>query len=138
MGDFEKAINALEDLPKDRSPSAKERKEIAALRLEAELAGRDFDSAYSTAIKELEESNDAELATQSALIALETGADRMPDSAREILVESESDELEALESIYSINEPDLLNEDSDLEELNEMLKRIESSEQAILEVLENG
>ena len=138
MGDFEKAIATLNDLPEDSVPSKTEKRKIASLRLQAELAGRDFASAYSTALSELSHSDDAELAKQSALIALENGADDIPESAREILLESASDELDQLETIYSINDADLLQDEAEIGELNEMLKQIESSEQAIREILNNG
>lgn len=138
MGDFEKAIASLNDLPDRESLSSVDRETSDALRLEAELAGKDFASALSTSVEKLNDTPSRDLAAQSAIIALETGTDGIPEAARQILEQDGSEELDALEQLYPLVGANSLSNIESTDELDEILKGIESSEQAIREVLENG
>lgn len=138
MGDYQKAIGALDDIPALEKMSSEDREVVNDLRLEAELAGSDFKSALSTSVEELGDNPNAELALQSAIIALETGANQIPDVAREILSKERSDELNELERLYPLGGSQALSDLNSIEDIGAILKNIESGEKAIREVLGDG
>lgn len=138
LEDFDKALRTLEEAQALGAVSNAETSEIAALRLRAELGNEKFDTAFDAAIDALDASPEADLATQTALIALEAGAEDLPDAVRLALKDEPAGRIEMLERLFALRSGDATAELKSPDDLNAILQRIEDSESAIREILEDG
>lgn len=138
LDDFDKALRTLEEAQAMGPASNAETSEIAALRLRAELGNEKFEAAFDAAINALDASPEAELATQTALIALEAGAEDLPDAVRMALKDAPAERVDTLERLFALGSGDATAELKSPDDLNAILQQIEDSESAIREILEDG
>ena len=138
LEDFDKALRTLEEAQALGAVSNAETSEIAALRLRAELGNEKFDTAFDAAIDALDASPEADLATQTALIALEAGAEDLPDAVRLALKDEPAGRIDMLERLFALRSGGATAELKSPDDLNAILQRIEDSESAIREILEDG
>lgn len=138
LGDYEKAIRSLDEAQTIGPVSDVQATEIDALKLQAELGGEEFGAAYQTAIRSLESSPDAKKATQTALIALEAGADDLPQSVRDAFDGEQAGELDALERLYALGSTGIPDRLESPDDLTAILQSMEDGERATREMLEDG
>lgn len=138
MGDFERAKAVLDDVDQFISDEGAEAAQVDALKLRAELAGRDYSAAFATSLRKLNANRSTEAAAEAALIALEAGKAKIPDTAKDVLGAEDAEDLKELERLFSLGDGVSLEDIESAVEIEEILEEIESGEEAVLEVIENG
>ena len=90
-------------------------------------------------MRSLEASPDAQTAAQTALIALEAGADDLPQAVvRDALDGDSAGELDKLERLYALGSTGIPAKLESSDDLNAILQGLEDGERAIREMLEDG